>query len=217
MVGRSKYARRRVLAAGVLLTAAITLPVGLNIGRFVAEGWCWAALLAIPGGVAAVDLVTGMVHWACDRFGDADTPVVGPLLIRAFRDHHADPEAMLRHDWIETNGEASLSAALVLVTLELSAPFARSNPSVFLWTLVWTMAALGAWANQVHKWAHLPRAPRSVRTLQSLGLALHPDHHACHHRATHDSGYCISTGWMNPVLDRLGFWSRLERSLRRAT
>jgi ubiquitin-conjugating enzyme E2 variant len=207
--------RRAILAASIITAVILTAWVGLSVGRFVTEGWWLAVLVALPLGVAAIDLLTGVVHWACDRFGDASTPVVGPLLIRAFREHHVDPRQMVAHDWIETNGEPCFLSALALTVLAFLAPSVQSGLMAAVVTVVWTMAVLGSWANQVHKWAHMARAPRFARLLQRAGLALRPNEHACHHQAAHDSGYCISTGWMNPLVDRLGLWSRLERSLRR--
>lgn len=216
-MNRLQQFRRRVLAASIVLTIILSVWVGLSIARFVTEGWWLAVVIALPLGAATIDFVTGIVHWACDRFGDAATPIVGPLLIRAFREHHVHPSKMVKHDWIETNGEPCVVAALALAVLAVLAPDVQSGLSAAAVTVVWTMAIFGAWANQVHKWSHMDSAPRLARFLQHAGLALRPNEHACHHRAPHDSGYCISTGWMNPLLDRLGLWSWLERSLRRTT
>jgi len=216
-MNRFQQFRRAVLAGSIALTMILATWVGLSVARFVIEGWWLPVMIAVPLGIAAVDFVTGVVHWACDRFGDAATPVVGPLLIRAFREHHDDPNDLVDHDWIETNGEPCFVTAVALALLTVLAPHVQSGLSAGAVTVVWTMAILGAWANQVHKWAHMASAPHLARFLQRTGLALRPNEHAWHHRAPHDSCYCISTGWMNPLLDRLGVWSWLERSLRRAT
>lgn len=213
---RFQQLRRMVLAGSISLTPILLIWVGSDVARFVTDGWWLAVLVALPVGVAAIDVLTGIVHWGCDRFGDADTPVVGPLLIRAFREHHVNPASMVDHDWIETNGEPCFFSVLALAVLAALAPGVQSGLWATAVTVVWTVATFGAWANQIHKWAHSPDPPLAARVLQRAGLALRPDEHACHHRAPHDSGYCISTGWMNPLLDRLGLWSRLERSLRRA-
>ena len=207
--------RRMVLAGSIVLTILLGAWVGLSIARFLTEGWWLAVMIALLLGMAAIDFLTGVLHWACDRFGDPATPIVGPLLIRAFREHHVDPGKMVEHDSIETNGEPCLLTALALAMLAVFAPTVQSSLGAAAVTFVWTMAVVGAWANQVHKWAHMSSAPQVACVLQGLGLALRPDEHACHHRAPHDSGYCISTGWMNPLLDRLAFWSWLECLLRR--
>lgn len=212
---RFQQLRRMVLAGSIGLAPVLVVWVGSSVARFATDGWWLAVLIALPVGVAAIDLLTGIVHWGCDRFGDAETPLVGPLLIRAFREHHVNPGKMVEHDWIETNGEPCFLSAVALAVLAVLAPGVQSGLWATAVTVVWTMATVGAWANQIHKWAHRPDPPRLARFLQRAGLALRPDEHACHHRAPHDSGYCISTGWMNPLLDRLGLWSWLERSLRR--
>jgi ubiquitin-conjugating enzyme E2 variant len=41
-------------------------------------------------------------------------------------------------------------------------------------------------------------------------LILAPRHHEIHHAAPHDKHYCITVGWMNPVLNGLGFFRGLE-------
>jgi len=58
-------------------------------------GWVLAAA-ALAGWLAA-DLLSGMVHWALDSFGSVRTPLVGPALIRPFREHHADAARRGRH------------------------------------------------------------------------------------------------------------------------
>jgi hypothetical protein len=174
-------------------------------------------LLGALLGALAADGLTGLVHWACDTWGDERTPWLGPGLIRAFREHHHDPRAMLRHDWIETNREPGVAAAVAL--LGLSLPLAQralaAHPTAHGFVLAFIVYA--AAANQLHRWAHADTRPRWVRGLQRFGLILSPQRHALHHRAPRTSAYCISTGWLNPALDRLGFWRGLERAVTRVT
>ncbi len=169
--------------------------------------WLAPALLL---GLLGADLVSGVVHWGFDTWGDLDTPVVGRLAIRAFREHHADPTVMLRHDFVETNGH-NITLALVLTGAGLGL-----RPGFAALTLL-AMAAGVAFTSQIHKWAHAPRPPVAVRALQRLGLILSPGHHARHHLAPHDADYCITTGWLNAPLGALGIFPRLERLVERAT
>jgi ubiquitin-conjugating enzyme E2 variant len=73
--------------------------------------------------------------------------------------------------------------------------------------------------NQIHKWAHLPAEKLSptLRALQRGNLILSPEHHDRHHAEPYLSHYCITVGWMNPVLDGLGFFRGLERVLSAVT
>jgi len=174
-------------------------------------------LLGLLLGALAADAFSGVVHWACDTWGSARTPLFGPTLIHSFREHHVDPDAMLRHDWVEVNREPGLVAAIVLVAM-LCAPGAEllaRHP--FLHALLCGFVLFGAAANQLHYWAHATRAPRWVRWLQAHRVVVSPEAHARHHREPNTDAYCISSGWLNPLLDAVGFWRGLERIVERTT
>jgi ubiquitin-conjugating enzyme E2 variant len=168
--------------------------------------------LAMVCAYLAADLVSGLVHWMGDTWGSPDTPLLGPALIRPFREHHEDQKAMTRHDFVETNGAncmIALPAAVAAVLIPLDdgpwqAP--RQFGAMFFGALiVWVMAT-----NQIHKWAHTDEPPALVRLLQGWRLILHPGHHAVHHRYPFDRYYCITTGWLNWPLSRLRFFRGLE-------
>jgi len=64
--------------------------------------------------------------------------------------------------------------------------------------------------NQFHKWAHQENPSAFARWLQRKRLVLEPAHHQRHHTRPFDVNYCITNGWLNPVLNRLKFFRRLE-------
>ena len=159
-------------------------------------------LVALPCGWLAADLGSGLLHFAFDSWGSAATPLIGRAFIRPFRAHHADPEAMTRHDFVETHGASCLAAlpylaVVCFVSFEIIPVFLQG---VLLFT------ALGALAtNQCHKWAHMEEAatPRLARLAQRWRLALPREHHRRHHAPPFDSHFCMSCGWMNPSFDFL--------------
>jgi hypothetical protein len=77
-----------------------------------------------------------------------------------------------------------------------------------------TLAAAATVAtNQFHKWAHQESPSAFARWLQRRRLVLEPQHHKRHHTQPFDVNYCITNGWLNPILSRLKFFRRLEAAL----
>jgi hypothetical protein len=152
-----------------------------------------AALL----GWLLADLFSGLVHWALDTFGSVRTPFVGPAIIRPFREHHADPAGMTRHDFIEVNG-ASCLGCLPLLFLALLLDGFPHALTVF--------TCLGVlFTNQCHKWAHTPSEQNNflIKKLQKFRLVLRPAEHAKHHTPPYNSHFCTASGWLNRPLNRL--------------
>jgi len=159
----------------------------------------------------AVDLLSGVVHWAFDTWGSVHTPLVGARYIRPFREHHWDPHAMTRHDFVETNGSSCVAALPLLAVAAVLPTDARGWP---LAHAVLVFIALGVLiTNQCHKWAHLPLGdlPYPVRLAQRLRLILRPEDHLRHHVRPFDSHYCTAAGWLNGPLGAIGFFRALER------
>jgi ubiquitin-conjugating enzyme E2 variant len=73
-------------------------------------------------------------------------------------------------------------------------------------------AALVGNANQIHKWAHRSRRENGpwINLLHDLRILQSSRHHAIHHTDPKSTHYCVITEFLNPVLQRLRFWTRLE-------
>lgn len=207
----------RSFTAIIYATTGLALFYGQEILRRLSLETALPVAAGLFAGILSADLVTGVVHWACDTWGDEETPLVGASLIYSFREHHRDPKAMLNHDWVEVSGHAALAVAgafgaLLLIDLRLGI---RPTPTAHAW--LWSMLCFSAITNQLHYWAHQDRPPSAVRVLQRARIILTPGLHADHHRAPHTNGYCITTGWLNGTLDALHFWRGLERIIAIAT
>ena len=208
---------RIVYAAAIPLAAGLAAWHGSRLVEVAAASSWIAAVFGCVAGCMAADVVTGSVHWACDTWGSEHTPWVGSSLIRSFREHHTRPLAMLEHDWIEVNGEAATAAAAGFALLACSAIQAQLTAHPFVYATCWSLILVSGLANQLHQWAHAIHPPGAIVLLQRAGLVLAPTRHARHHRGAHTAGYCITTGWMNPLLDSVGFWRTLERAVSVAT
>lgn len=159
--------------------------------------------------ILLADLVSGVVHWAEDAYARPGTPLLGRLARDNLR-HHWRPREFLQKSWLASSWDLLLGAgAVVAVAAALG---------VLNWHIV-LFALLVANANQIHKWAHMNRAevPRVVHWLQRLHLLQTPRHHGRHHGGTRTSHYCVITNFLNPLLEEVALWSRLERGIERLT
>jgi len=204
--GRSySYApSHRVLEIVAMIAGTTMLLITLAaVVRVLPSSGAGKALLFVALGLCLADLISGLVHWAADTYGSETMPVFGGF-VRTFREHHVLPLKITQHDFVETNGDVFIFSSPVYFVLLLFVedPFALSTIfGVFL----------GSYTNsQIHKWAHLAKRPLWVTALQRTRLFLSADHHSLHHRGAHKTHYCITTGWMNSLLDSVRFFRALE-------
>ena len=185
------------------VAALLTLHTAVAAVVALPTGGAWLALLCCFIGLCLADFVSGLVHWAADTYGSPELPIFGGF-VRTFREHHADQVDITRHDFIETNGDVCIFSSPVHLGLLLVVEDAFSLFCVL-------GVFLGSYTNsQIHKWSHSAERPRLVRAFQRVRGVLSPSHHANHHSGAHRSHYCITTGWMNWVLDGTQFFRGLE-------
>jgi len=156
------------------------------------------------------DVFSGLVHWGADTWGSLETPFLGKTIIRSFREHHLDPMAITRHDWIEANGDSHMAIVPALFLLALTSLEPGNNGDLFITSF---LVCTGFWVsltNQFHKWAHSMKPPTLIHLLQESNLILSKRNHQVHHHNPFDRYYTITTGWLNPVLGSFGFWKRME-------
>lgn len=182
----------------------------------------WVIVAAACFGFILADFVSGFVHWAADTWGSTEMPILGKALIRPFREHHIDPKAMTKHDYIETNGANCMisvpwAAGMMLVPLTVGSPYLPY--ALFVVVSITSMIFWVMMTNQIHKWAHIDEAqtPGWLKWAQRLHLVMPPSHHDRHHTAPYDTYYCITTGWLNWPLHTIGFYRFMERVLMATT
>jgi len=197
-----------VEAVSLAVFAALVAALAARVAARLDGPAAWLTLaVAVPLGYLFADFASGLAHWFCDTFFEEDTPVVGRLLIYPFRDHHRDPRAMTRHDFLELTGNSCLG----MVPVHAGALTWAPGLFVEAWLLVFGLALFAT--NLFHRWAHAARAPRAVLWLQARGLVLAPGPHAVHHTPPNRAAYCVTSGWANRWTDRFGVFERLERAL----
>ena len=198
----------RVCVVTFVITWIVML---IRVAPAILSGERWlAALFAVIAGYLLADFLAGSVHWIADRFFDPATPLLGPMLIAPFREHHEDALGITRHDFFEVTGNSAL-LTMPLVLLLAARPAPVGALSQFFVVLAASLTLALFVTNQFHSWAHSPSPPRFVRRLHAWGLILTPMRHARHHRDQHDRSYCVTSGWLNPVLDRTRLFERVER------
>ncbi|BBH52768.1 fatty acid desaturase family protein [Fluviispira sanaruensis] len=163
------------------------------------------------------DFIGGLVHWAGDTWGSVDMPILGPALIRPFREHHVDPYAITRHDFIETNAACALGGVPILLScllLKIEKDFPLSS---FIAFFVFFLTLFVLFTNQIHKWAHSKKRNKFLILLQNVRVILNPEHHQIHHTPPFNKYYCITTGWLNYFLNSIGFFPKLEKLIMKYT
>jgi len=174
----------------------------------------WLAALAIPLAFVLGDFVGGLVHWAADTYFSEDTPVVGPALVKPFRQHHIFPRDICTHTLVSLVGNVCILAVPVLALCLFLLWVSQHGLLAFAILGTTLMAAATVATNVFHKWAHQERPSAGVRWLQRLRLVLEPRHHQLHHTEPFERHYCITNGWLNPLLNKIRFFRKLEAILR---
>jgi plasmanylethanolamine desaturase len=170
-----------------------------------------SSLGAIAGSVLLADFVSGVVHWAEDtyaRFKPRRKVRLLNLIARDNEVHHRRPRDFLKRTWWQSSWDLVLVGAAILAIAHLLGGISAA-------LLVFVLLSVNA--NQMHKWAHRnPREnPALVTWLQRAHLLQSPRHHGRHHGGGKDSHYCVVTNFLNPLLEEVNFWRRLERVVER--
>ena len=202
-----------------VMTYTFPLLCAVNL-YFAARELSWVSLavviiLGVPIAWILADFVSGLIHWFADTYGADDTPLFGPWLIKPFRQHHLYARDICTHNLVLTIGNSCTGAAPLQVGLLY---FLLSDDDVsitnaalaFVFNL-FTMAMVAT--NVLHKWAHAEKTNWLVSRLQRSRVFLSPAHHHLHHTPPFDSNYCITNGWLNPLLERIRFFRNMEATL----
>lgn len=169
----------------------------------------WVTLVACVLSMCVADFFSGIAHWGADTWGSLETPFAGSI-IRSFREHHLAPTAMCHHDLFETNGDNCLMTLPFMMLCAFMNLKQDSLYPLFVHNFLVLLCLWVALTNQIHKWSHTYKPSPFVAWMQNYGVILSKHEHAVHHRNPFDKYYCITNGWLNPLLASIDFWKRLE-------
>lgn len=198
-----------------------TFPLLCAVNLYLAArelGWLSLAVVIVVGAPLAwilADFVSGLIHWFADTYGADDTPLFGPWLIKPFRQHHLYARDICTHDLVLTIGNSCTIAAPFQAGV-LYLLFTEEDVSITTAALgfIFNLFAMAMVAtNVLHKWAHAEKTNWLIARLQRSRVFLSPAHHHLHHTKPFDSYYCITNGWLNPLLERIRFFRALEAAL----
>lgn len=156
------------------------------------------------------DFLSGLLHWYEDVFLNPEEfkTKEGFLydIAKDNKEHHEKPRKMVKSPWYET----------IQVTICFVAPLAVFG--FYIWGFdveLFIFWIIVSFLNQIHKWQHMTitERPLLVSWLMAFGIIAGQKHHAKHHIQPFDKNYCILSPYLNPILDKTGFWKFLEKNV----
>jgi sterol desaturase/sphingolipid hydroxylase (fatty acid hydroxylase superfamily) len=151
----------------------------------------------------AADFIAGVVHWWEDAYGNPNWPLIGKYIVEPNLIHHKQPNKLLEGSyWSRIN----------------TSLFAAAGLGGLLWWVgvhswqVFVCLLFCVQGNEVHSMSHRPdkTTPRWAFFLQKMGIFQSKKAHRWHHRAPYETNFCIMTDFVNPMLNKIGFWRKLE-------
>lgn len=219
LAGMYNSRKRRQEKISIILACSLFFVDLICVVHHIDMAECSTIILSAVMGILTVDFFSGLVHWSADTFGSVELPILGKNFIRPFREHHIDPTAITRHDFIEVNGDNFMLCVpkLAHISYQYAMLGDEALRDTYAWHWFWLLAACyTAYTNQIHKWSHTYFGlPRWVTFLQKIHLILPRQHHKIHHISPHATYYCITTGWLNYPLEKLHFWRHMEKLVTR--
>ena len=161
-------------------------------------------LIGILLAVVIAEVISAMMHHAEDRYGniewiDSKNPIlrfIGKNVVSPNIEHHQFPGRICYSSYWERNNTT------IIPSLILAACFWWCWP-ICLGFLIMSQS------NQIHMLSH-KKSNSFIRFLQKIRILNSPKLHAIHHKMPFSTDFAVITGFMNPILNFIRFWTILE-------
>ena len=164
--------------------------------------WTWYLLQYFLLWIAA-DFITGIIHWWEDAYGNPNWKIIGKYIVEPNLIHHKQPNKLLEGSYWNRINTSFFAAAIIGLILCL---VGLHSWQVIVCLLFCTQG------NEIHAMSHRPDKSTNtlIRFLQKTGLFQSKKMHRWHHKAPYDTNFCIMSDFVNPILNKIKFWTKLE-------
>lgn len=194
------------MKTNVIKWSLISLAALCSVASFFTEVkafvWIWYAFQVFLLWIAA-DFITGIIHWWEDTYGNPNWPLLGKYVVEPNLVHHKQPNKLLEGSyWNRINTSFIAAAAIGAILWLLGLRFWQ----IYVCLLFCTQG------NEVHAMSHRPDRITSKFTewMQKSGLFQNKRSHRWHHKAPYETNFCIMTDYVNPIVNKLDLWKKLE-------
>ncbi len=149
------------------------------------------------------DFITGIVHWWEDAYGNPQWPILGKYIIQPNMQHHKSPRNLLQGSYWDHINTSLFGGIIFIATVW----FCGWHSWQMIACVIFCMQA-----NEIHAITHRTDKENGaiVVWLQKIGIIQKRKTHGWHHKAPYDTNFCIMTEFLNPVLNKIGLWEKVE-------
>jgi len=173
-------------------------------------------ILQIIFGFLLADFITAIFHWFEDTYLDYDCKLPFFSDIAKHNEmHHYFPRSIIAYSIYE-NIDTTIPFAIILVVII----YVFFRKQLFMYPFFFgSFILFSVFSNVFHKFSHMRdcELPIVVKYLQRIGIICSHKEHSIHHSKNNNQKYCVMSGYLNYILDNLGFWRGLEWLVKKIT
>jgi len=157
--------------------------------------------------ILLTDLIAGIIHWWEDTYGNPSWKILGKLVVLPNIEHHQFPRKMLQGTTFQQIRLSAFVAILVGIIFSLTIGLN--------WQILFVLV-YGSFGNYFHAVSHRTdnENGKIICFIQKIGLIQSHKMHGLHHKSPYATNYCVMTNYMNPFLNYIQFWRKLETAIK---